>query len=244
MSNADSNSRPGGRSQGDQVEYRAISGLAIGGLLLGIASASALAGQVLWGVPVLGAITSLVAVLRIDRAAGTLAGRPAALWGLALSVFFGAVAPAHFLSHERLLARRAEDLGRQWFAALAQGEPPVARQLGLPAKSRARLSDPAQLWAYYRDVSGQRHDLEQFVAEPLIRTLLALGSQATVRLYDTRGVSIADQQSIVAQTYAVTYDDHGARKTFFVNLTLERSEQHGSNKADWRVVKYAGGVEP
>ncbi len=139
----------------DPAEYRAVSGLAIGALLLGIASVSALAGQVLWGVPLVGTITALAALVRIDRAGGALAGRPAALWGLALSVFFGAIAPAHFLTSERLLARRAEEVGRQWFAAMAQGEPQVARQLALPARSRAKISDPAQLWNHYRDVAGK-----------------------------------------------------------------------------------------
>jgi hypothetical protein len=244
MSHAHPNPRAGSRPQSDPVEYQAISGLAIAALLLGIASVSALAGLVLWGVPVLGVVTSLVALLRIERAAGALAGRSAARWGLALSVFFGAVAVAHFISNERMLANRAEQVARQWFAALAAGNPPVARQLGLPAKSRARISDPAQLWNYYRDVVNQRRDIEQFVAEPLIHTLLALDGQATVRLYANRGVSNADQQTIVAQTYAVTYEDDGARKTFFVNLTLERNLQRGADKADWRVLKYAGGVDP
>ena len=244
MSHANSNPRPSSRPQSDPVEYQAISGLAIGALLLGIASASALAGQVLWGVPVLGVVTSLVALLRIERAAGALAGRRAAQWGLALSMFFGAVAVAQFISNERLLAGRAEQVSRQWFAALAAGDLPLARQLGMPAKTRARISDPTQLWNYYRDVAGQRRDLEQFVAEPLIHTLLALDGAATVRLYANRGVSMADQQTIVAQTYAVTYEDDGARKTFFVNLTIERNLQRGADKADWRVIKYAGGVDP
>ena len=66
MSDTDSNSVVSRPSQGDPVEYRAISSLAVAGLLLGIASVSALAAQVLWGVPLVGAITSLAAVLRIE----------------------------------------------------------------------------------------------------------------------------------------------------------------------------------
>ena len=140
----------------------------MGSLVLGIVSVAALAGQVLWGLPLVGAITAVVALARIDRSAGTLVGRRLALWGLGLSIFFGAIAAAHFLTNERLLADRAAEVGQKWFTALAHGEPQVARQLNVPFKSRARTSDPAELWVHYREAAGDRKDLEQFVADPLI----------------------------------------------------------------------------
>ncbi len=186
MSNADSDRAPDRQSPSELLEYRAVSGLAIAALLLGLLSAMAEASLVLWGVPLIAAITSIVALVRIDRSGGALAGRAAALCGLVLSVFFGAAAPAHYVSTERLLSDRAEQVGRQWFAALAHDEPQVAHQLGLSAAARARTSNPGQLWNYYRNAADRRRDLERFVAEPLIRALLALDGNATARLYDTR----------------------------------------------------------
>jgi hypothetical protein len=244
MSQADSSSSLRPPTAGEPLEYRALSGMAVGGLLLGVLSVSALAGQALWGVPLVGAIVSLVALARINRSQGDLTGRTAALAGLALSVFFGTIAPAQFLSNERMLANRAEEVARQWFDALAHGEPTVAKQLCLAPRQRARLADSNELWAYYRQLPEQRKELTQFVGEPLVRALLALGDRATVRLYETAGVGVGDEQAAVAQVYAVTYDDHGRRKTFFVDLTIERNISRGPNKADWRIIKYAGGGNP
>ncbi len=211
---------------------------------MGILSVAALSGQVLWGLPLLGAITAAIALVRIARSAGDLTGRRMALWGLGLSLFFGALAPAQSLTAEYLLAERAGQFGLKWFAALAHGEPQIARQLGLPAKGRARTSDPAQLWEYYRDVAGSRRDLEQFVAEPLVRVLLELNGQATVRPYGTLALGTTDQQSVVVECYAVTHGEGSERKTFFVSLTLERSTQRGPGAVDWRVSKFEGGIDP
>lgn len=231
-------------ASGELPEYQAVSGLAVGSLVLGIVSVAALAGQVLWGLPLVGAITAVVALARIDRSAGTLVGRRLALWGLGLSIFFGAIAPAHFLTNERLLADRAAEVGQKWFTALAHGEPQVARQLNVPFKSRARTSDPAELWVHYREAAGDRKDLEQFVADPLIRALLELNGRAVVRQYGTPTVGTTDEQAIVVQTYAVTYGEGAQRRTFFVNLQLERNLQRGPGYVDWRVAKSIGGIEP
>ena len=76
-------------------------------------------------------------------------------------------------------------------------------------------------------MAGSRRDLEQFVAEPLVRVLLELDGQAVVRPYSTLTLGTADQQSVVVEMYAVTYGSGSERKTFFVNLTLERSTQRG-----------------
>jgi hypothetical protein len=143
-----------------------------------------------------------------------------------------------------MLASRAEQVALQWFAALANEEPQIAQQLSSPAGLRAHLSDPAKLWTYYRNSADRRRELERFVNDRLVRTLLALDGASKVRLYSTNVTVVDEQHAVVGQTYSVTYDDGGARKTFFVKLTLERSTQRGSDKIDWRVMSYVGGVEP
>jgi hypothetical protein len=77
--------------------------------------------------------------------------------------------------------------------------------------------------------------LESFVRAPVVRTLLALGPQASIRFYDT-----VDQQGdegnrdIVRQRYAVTYEEEGEKKTFFVDVQMMRQEL-ADRTAGWSI---------
>jgi hypothetical protein len=236
---ADSQIRFSEPLEGEAADYRAVSRLAVAALLLGLISSVAMLGVAGWTVPLLGAIVSIGALVHIRRSGGTLAGRSAAIAGLALCTLFGTAATAEFFNTQRLLSDRAERLALEWFEALAHGEPQLAHQLGSGYMQRARVSDAEQLWTYYRGSSDRRRSLEAFVKEPLIRTLLALDGRAKFRLYDTSSISADERRNALAQVYAVTFEEDGQRKTFFVALTLERSAQRGNNRVDWRVANYS-----
>src|SRR5262245_4816609 len=99
------------RSTGDEpIQYRADSRLAVLALLLGIASAAAMVGPVLWFVPIAAAITALVAMRRI-RSSEDLVGWNVAFLGLLLALLFGIAAPARTMSRQYWLASRAEQFG-------------------------------------------------------------------------------------------------------------------------------------
>ena len=63
-------------------------------------------------------------------------------------------------------------------------------------------------------------------------SLLVLGEKARVRYYATAHEDYAGQNDEVVQVYAVTYDDGGQTKTFFVALEMERIELE-SGEANW-----------
>src|SRR3972149_9773342 len=60
------------------VRYRAVSGLAVGVLVIALFSPIALAHPVLWTVPVIGIVTCVLALMRIGRETPPLIGRKAA----------------------------------------------------------------------------------------------------------------------------------------------------------------------
>ena len=56
----------------------------------------------------------------------------------------------------------------------------------------------------------------------MVRTLLALGPKAQVRFFDTVGQTRQDDDDVVDQLYAVTYEEEGEKKSFFVAVQAVR----------------------
>src|SRR5262245_45308902 len=67
-------------------DYRTLSVLALVSLVIGLASPLAFAAPLALAIPIIGIAVALVALHRISRSEGLLAGRWAAITGLALSV--------------------------------------------------------------------------------------------------------------------------------------------------------------
>jgi hypothetical protein len=85
----------------------------------------------------------------------------------------------------------------------------------------------------------------KFVRDPVVRTLLALGDRATVRLYEVRSAVSEGDLGGVHYIYTVTYPDKdGQKKTFFVSVLMERKPTPKSDLNPWRVKAYFAGREP
>ena len=76
-----------------------------------------------------------------------------------------------------------------------------------------------------------------------MRTLLALGPKAQVRFYRTADQTHENDNDRVAQCYAVTYEEQGEKKSFFVVVEMVRRKL-SSGQAGWHVVDAQGGVRP
>jgi len=223
-------------------EYRAVSGLAVSGLLLGLLSVTALFTRLLWIVPAAGIAVSAVALRRIAEEAPALIGRKAALVGLILSVGFAVAAPTDWVVHRWLLRREARQFAMFWFDVLRQGAPHKAHQLTLHPGSRQPLE--GKLWDHYTNDWRNYREIRGYVGGPLIRTLLALNGKAEVRYYDTERQWEGDDGDALRQVYAVTFEENGKKKTFFVGMTLERIPLRKSGRSDWRVTNADGGIKP
>jgi hypothetical protein len=242
MSSTDRLQRVPGQPPSDELgDYQAISTLAVASLLVGGASATALVGVPLWIVPLVGILLSCLALRRIDRSAGTLVGRPLALAGLGLAVCFGTAALVSHFNAQHLLGRKARQAASQWLEALAHDEPRVAHQWTLAPPSRAKSSDPEELRRFYDDDEKRRDGLARFVAQPLIASLLRLGTGADAELESTKIDRIDEKLSFVSLVYRVKYDDHGQPAQFSIELTLEQRSlparsQPGWSMRGWRFV--------
>jgi hypothetical protein len=228
--------------EADPLEYRAVSGLALTGLLLGLLAPIVLVTQAAWVLAIAGVVVNAMALRRIAANAPALMGRKAALVGLALSVAFGVAVPVDWLLYRRLVRDEARQFAAIWFDFLRANQPHKAQELTVLPISRDPLDE--KLWGFFQKGTDQRRMLESFIYKPEIRALLALGDKATVRFYDTESQWAENDGDRVYQTYAVTFSDSEGLKTFFVGLLLERSMDSRSGHSYWRVSRTEGGVRP
>jgi len=228
--------------QDDQVdEYRALSSSAVVGVLLGLLAPLAVLDPWLLVVPVSGILCNALALWQIARNAPALLGRKAALAGLAFSIFFLAVVPTHRFVRSHMVRAEARQFAAAWFEMLADGQPHKANQLTIHPQYRQPLDE--RLWDFYGEGPRWRAKLEDYVAVPLVRTLLQLGKDAQVRYYKTSDQRHDAQLDKLAQIYAVTFDDAGGKKTFFVGVELKRHRLE-SGQANWQVASVSSDVRP
>jgi hypothetical protein len=221
--------------------YRPLAGQAVLGLIGGLLAPLAMIDPLMWAVPVFGLVFSWWALRRIRRYAPAMAGRGMALCGLFLSVLFLATASSEWLAYRAIVRREARQFAPLWFRYLAQDEPQKAHQLTMPPAFRQPLDD--RLWAAYRKSDDLREGLQSFVGNPLVKTLLALGPKAQVRFYRSAGQARDRNNDLIDLTYAVTYEEEGEKKSFFVSVQMMRIKMPAGG-ADWRILKTEGGVRP
>ncbi|MGD0897754.1 MAG: hypothetical protein ABR915_07940 [Thermoguttaceae bacterium] len=225
----------------DITRYRAMSGLAVAGLLTGLASAVAMMGPLGWIVPAVGLACNGLALARIAHAGPALIGRKAALTGLFLSALFATAAPTQWFVGHRLVRNEAIRFAAVWFDALRQGDPYKAQQLTLDPRFRCPKGETYR--EFYSRYPNWGNELKRYVLQPPVRALLALGPKALVRFYETADQGEQEARPWVQLTYAVTYDDpaEGAT-TFFITLAMDRFMVAG--RPDWRVTRVDGAVHP
>ena len=221
--------------------YRSLAVQAVLGLIFGLLAPLALIDPMLWAAPVLGAMFSWWALRRIRNNEPAFAGRKIAMVGLTLSLLFLAAAPTDWLVYRGMVRDEAQQFSALWFKYLAQDEPFKAHQLTTAPQLRQPLDDNLQ--AFYRGGSRVRDDIEAYVNWPLVRTLLALGPKAQVRFYQTTEQARDNADDQVAQCYAVTYDEGGEKKSFFVLVRMMRQKLKNGG-AGWCITRTEGGVRP
>ena len=211
----------GGADESSASPYRSVSLGAVFGLVLGAVSALALVSPAMWMVAAAGVLVNVLAIRAMSTADTLLAGRWMAYLGLFLSLAFGVAGPVDIWAGRWLLEKSARPIAEAWFSALQHGEPEKAQQLRVTAGSR--LPADKDLAEYFRTTAKAHQDLEHFVADPVVKTLLLLGEKAQVRWYAAGEMTTEEGHNSVSPIYAVTFDDHGTKTTFFVALTLERT---------------------
>ena len=223
-------------SDADFAVYRPFVWQAAASVLIGIASPAAFLHYGFLFVPALGAFFGVWALRRIGKDATGLSGRKTAWLGTSISLIFLVAAPTDTAAYHRVLAGEARQFSKLWLQFLTQGEPQKAYQLTLPPQDRQPFD--ARLWDYYRNNLQQRQHLETYTEQPAVRALLALGAKVQVRFYQTANVAQEINGDFVEQWYAVTYEEEGEKRSFFVRVSVERVRL-ASGGADWRILQAA-----
>jgi hypothetical protein len=219
-------------SHDPQQDYRTIEPWAVGGLVLGVLSAVAMFGGLLWLLAGLGVVANLVALRRIHRNANR-SGRGAALLGLSLSVIFSVAPGAQMAASRLILARQAREVADQFFEFLREDSPEKAMSLRFAPDQRRPFDE--LMWTYFRNDNEAKAQLRVFVATPVVRTILAIGPRADIRFYKTRSVATEGSRGLVSYYYTVTYPDGDGKKTFFVDVLMERNPTVKPGINPWRV---------
>jgi hypothetical protein len=220
-------------AEAEVAQYRPLCALAVVAMLVGLLSVLAIFAPMFWFLPVLGIVLSAVSLRRIAASEPPLVGRGAALAGLGLSLAFAVAAPTDLLYYRWNLRQEARQFGILFFDYLAEGKPELACQLFESPAARQPLDD--KVWNAYAEGSDGRTMLEGIVGQRAIHALLLLRTGARVRYYDTDAQSTANDRDCVVQSFAVTFDSKGEQQTFFVRLSMERSQMEGQRRAFWRV---------
>ena len=225
----------------EYAAYRVLAAQSVVGFVFGLLAPLALIASMFWILPAAGVFFSVWALRRIARDASALTGRKLAWAGLFLSLIAAAAAPTDALVYRRAICGEARRFSALWFQYLTHDEPQLAYQLTVPPEARHPLD--GGLWEFYRNQPKARAALEGYVTTPLVRTLLALGPRADVRFYQTAAQVHEDTEDLVAQWYAVTYEDEGEKKSFFVVVDVHRTQGPGGT-AGWQIIETKGGEKP
>jgi hypothetical protein len=220
--------------------YRPLVVQAVIALLFGLLAPLALLSPVFWIVPAIGLFFGSWALRRINRDSTALTGRKLAWAGVSLSLLLMVAAPTDWLVYRRVVRDEARQFCTLWLRYLTHDEPQKAHHLTISPMARQPLD--GDLWGFYRNDARARTSLEGYVKLPLVRTLLALGPRAMVRFYETAGQSQDGDTDVVELVYAVTYEEEGERKSFFVGVQAMRMEL-ADGSAGWRILQ-AGVARP
>jgi len=218
-----------------ESHYRAVSVLAIASLLVSLLSVLAFWHPILWIVPVAGVVIGLLAILRIDRHGGELLGRGLAIFAICLSLFVVSAAASRYGTVNYRARTAAREMGLRWFEALRDGNPELAAQLSIEPLQRE--DDGTDLQAFYRTEPGAGDYLRRFVDDVVVKALLTLGPSAHVRFLETVEHLDDNRKERYYGVYAVTYEEAGELKTFFVQLGLVRYVASPRQAPHWWVAR-------
>jgi hypothetical protein len=224
------------------ASYRNLSGLAVVSLLFGLAAPLSFMFPLLLAIPIFGTAVSLVALRRIANSEGVLAGRWAAIVGLALCLASGFATVSYAQVKRWMYVRQAEDLARHWIELVSSEQLDQAFKLTVAGNRPLTPPGPGE-------PPPTKTPFEEFSQHPLVQQLTSAGENSTVRYaktlyYEPRPA----HQCLVQQRFEITPAATPStaattdRRTAFVpvvaDLSLQLSQLAGEAQLRWLVAAY------
>ena len=216
-------------------EYSSVSALAIISLLFGLASPLCLVSRFFLIIPLLGAAFSLLALVRIAGSGGALAGRAAAVIGLAMCVVFGVAEVSRGAITRYLRTSKAENVAREWLETLASGNVDGAFRLTVDGQRPPPAGTPL-------DPKPTTNPFEDFKNLEIVTKISAAGKAAAIDLKSTDDYQrLTWRQFIVRQRFHITpagTSAEGKGEPFDVDITTQRSKFQREEISRWLVWKF------
>lgn len=214
----------------EALEYRSLSPLAVGGLVLGVLSCFALISPALVLLPVVAAIVSIIGLIAVASAPETRTGHSLAMTGLALSVAIGVATLVRTSVAKRLEAESSAVVADRFLEAIADGDYVAAHELTLSLRYRRPSDELARL--YYEADENAAEQLKTFGEEPAVVAIAKGGHQRIAGSFErtfNRGTVIG---------YWFAEPAEGTGEIPGVVLELARTPPRLAGPASWWVTKY------
>ena len=220
--------------------FSAVSLSAILALAVGCFSPLYLINRVFFFLPITSGVLSLLALWRIRRSEGRLTGSAMARAALVLTLAALSAVPVRDAIYRRELIRQGKEFFSLVIEAAQKGDTLELSQLKQYQSSRETINDEVAYW---------RNQLNDPLAAPVTvqllgnRVLLAiynLGENAKITYRRTADIARDEKNDSdsVCMIYAVTYSEHGEKKTFFIPLYAARTRDKKNGVALWKCLRY------
>ncbi|RIK74312.1 MAG: hypothetical protein DCC67_16720 [Planctomycetota bacterium] len=222
----------------EDVAYRQVSPAAVVALVLGVGSLVALVGPAFFLVPVAAVGVALLALGRIRRSGGALAGEGLARLAIALAIACTAAALVRQSVRDNLMQRQAVQTAQEWLDRLAKGRIKDARDLltGDAASSLLPSREPGQPPPDPAD--AEQIILDRLRSDPLTRALAAASAAPT--LDSAAPPQFEGPRAVVAAVFTVpgaASDDHR-----HATVQASRLRQYEDQGRPWRIDRWT--IEP
>jgi hypothetical protein len=216
-------------------EYRPITPWAVIALVLAVASATAFAGPLLWFLPVLGVVAAGIALRQTSAPDAEVTGRRLATWALALSLLLGVGAVVDRIATDWRLKSEANQFTMLWFDHLREGHPERAHQLTLAPHRRRATED---LVSYYHSQPEAHAELDQFIADSVVREILNAGQRATAELEQTETLRKDERGRIyISQLYRIAVPGDSDEIVRYLAVLTQRTVDPDTRDVHWQIYR-------
>ncbi|MBA2113152.1 DUF4190 domain-containing protein [Bremerella alba] len=214
----------------DLLDYREVSRLAIGGMVLGVVSVLAIFTSVLWIVPVLAIILSLVAYYQISKSE-VLTGKGMALIGMGLAAIWLGIGVTQGSVQDRVMMSTSRVMAQSWLDLLLEKKTMEAHQLTLRLNGRQPATTP--LAGYYQQDEMNQEELEGFESHDAVKALSEWEGAALESKFD-HDVSTSVYEGVNYGRHAFQIVDKKSGKPLWdVEVLMKRERGYGDKENEF-----------
>ena len=225
--------------------------VAILSFFVGLISMGALASMVLWIMPIVSIIFSLIALRSIQRADVPPIGKSLVIFSLALSFLVGFWAPTRHFTRMSRFASMGRQYSQKWFDLVlkdknferahgltkAYGERMLqstggAGMVGMSAKQKKQQNALAS-----KDGKDEMYAADKYFSKHPLSTLVRYANDGKLEFVKTDNISYVKQFNahVVSQLYRFTYEEKGQKRIVNVSIILQREKFDDIGRARWHI---------